>query len=124
VSAFRKDLDGLRHPGSAGDRRWIFVPHDQLTDRLGPLADLDPDEAGLVLIESEARARRRPYHRQKLAPEFANQRHFALEQARRGVAVEDVEAEAPLPSPEGSATGSTWRTPTPTTGSWSRTCRE
>lgn len=71
-------------------RRWIFVPYDQLSDRIGPLARLDPDEAGIVMVECPAKARRRPYHRQKLALVLANQRHFALEQAARGVAVRYV----------------------------------
>jgi deoxyribodipyrimidine photolyase-related protein len=69
-------------------RRWAYVPYDQLHDQLGLLADLPPREVGIVLIESPWKARRRPYHRQKLALVLANQRHFALEQAERGVAVE------------------------------------
>ena len=36
---------------------------------------------------SIGKARQRPYHKQKLALILANQRHFALEQARRGVKV-------------------------------------
>ena len=68
-------------------RTWLFVPYDQLTDRLGPLAELAPAAAGVVLVECEAKAARRPYHKQKLALLLANLRHFALEQAIRGVAV-------------------------------------
>jgi deoxyribodipyrimidine photolyase-related protein len=68
-------------------RRWIFVPYDQLSDALGPLSREDPRELGLVVVESPAKAARRPYHRQKLALVLANLRHFALEQAARGVAV-------------------------------------
>ena len=68
-------------------RRWIWVPHDQLSDRVGPLAREDPSGLGIVLIESTWRPRLRPYHRMKLALVLANQRHFALEQAARGVAV-------------------------------------
>jgi deoxyribodipyrimidine photolyase-related protein len=73
-------------PAPAG-RRWIYVPYDQLTDRIGPLSRIPPGEAGIVLVEAPAKAARRPYHRQKLALILANQRHFALEQAARGVAV-------------------------------------
>ena len=40
--------------------------------------------------ESAAKAGRRPYHRRKLALVLANLRHFALEQAARGVAVRHV----------------------------------
>jgi len=63
------------------------VPYDQLTDQLGALAQLVPSAVGIVLVECEAKAARRPYHKQKLALLLANLRHFALEQAMRGVAV-------------------------------------
>ncbi len=68
-------------------RRWLFVPDDQLSDRIGPLSREDPAELGIVLVESHWKARRRPYHRQRLALQWTNLRHFALEQAERGVAV-------------------------------------
>jgi deoxyribodipyrimidine photolyase-related protein len=68
-------------------RRWVYVPYDQLTAEVGPLAALAPSEAGIILVESPWKARRRRYHKQKLALVLANQRHFALEQANRGVAV-------------------------------------
>lgn len=68
-------------------RRWIFVNEDQLSDRIGPLAAHDPEDVGIVLIESAWKARRRPYHQQRLATVWSNQRHFALEQAARGVSV-------------------------------------
>ncbi len=75
-----------RQPDPAG-RRWLYVPYDQLTETMGPLAEEDPHDVGIVLVEAPAKAARRPYHRQKLALLLANQRHFALEQAARGVAV-------------------------------------
>lgn len=68
-------------------RLWLFVPYDQLSDAIGPLSREDPRELGIVLVESRGKAGRRPYHRQKLALILANLRHFALEQAARGVAV-------------------------------------
>ncbi len=71
-------------------RRWFYVPYDQLSSELGPLAQLEPREAGIVLIEAPAKAARRPYHQQKLALVLANQRQHALEQAARGVAVRYV----------------------------------
>ena len=77
----------VKSPDPAG-RRWIYVPYDQLTDRIGPLSEADPDEVGIVLVESRWKAKRRPYHKQKLALILANMRHFALEQAERGVAVD------------------------------------
>jgi len=74
-------------PGDEGDRQWLYVPYDQLSAEMGPLEELPPERAGVVLAETTWKGRRRPYHRQKLAWNLANQRHFALEQARRGVAV-------------------------------------
>jgi deoxyribodipyrimidine photolyase-related protein len=65
----------------------LYVPYDQLSDGIGPLSREEPGELGIVLIEAPAKAARRPYHKQKLALVLANQRHFALEQAARGVAV-------------------------------------
>ncbi len=72
------------------ERDWLYVPYDQLTDRLGPLATEDPSTLGIVLVESTAKASLRPYHKQKLALILANMRQFALEQAQRGVAVRHV----------------------------------
>lgn len=74
-------------PEDLTDRRWVFVPYDQLTDRVGPLATTPPASLGIILIENRWKAERRPYHQQKLALVLSNMRHFALEQARRGVAV-------------------------------------
>ena len=85
MTRFRAALRA-RQPSPAG-RRFLFVPYDQLTDAVGPLSREDPREIGIVLVESLGKARRRPYHRQKLALVLANLRHFALEQAARGVAV-------------------------------------
>ncbi|TVP74731.1 MAG: deoxyribodipyrimidine photolyase [Gemmatimonadales bacterium] len=69
-------------------RHWVYVPYDQLTHALGPLSRHPPEEVGIVLVETPWKGRRRPYHKQKLALILANQRHFALEQAARGVAVD------------------------------------
>lgn len=93
----RQFLESLRanQPKNDGDRTWIYIPYDQLNDGFGPLSRLDPNSAGIVLVESAQKASRRPYHKQKLALILANQRHFALEQARRGVAVDYVATEGP-----------------------------
>lgn len=88
ASQFSRELND-RNPDPEG-RRWVFVPYDQLSDQIGPLAHEDPEELGIVLVEAPAKARRRPYHRQKIALVLANLRHFALEQAARGVAVRHV----------------------------------
>ncbi|MGH0036603.1 MAG: cryptochrome/photolyase family protein [Myxococcota bacterium] len=85
MSAFLQELEA-RSVDPAG-RRWLFVPYDQLSDAVGPLSREDPDELGIVVVETTWKASRRPYHVQKLAWVLANLRHFALEQAERGVAV-------------------------------------
>ena len=85
-------MDALARNQGAGpppeERRWLFVPYDQLNHRLGPLSRNPPDTLGIVMVETPWKGRRRPYHLQKLALILANQRHFALEQAERGVAVD------------------------------------
>ena len=65
----------------------MYIPYDQVTDRLGPLSRERPESMGIILIENQWKAARRPYHKQKLALILCNLRHFALEQAARGVAV-------------------------------------
>jgi deoxyribodipyrimidine photolyase-related protein len=59
------------------------------------LAREEPSNLGIALIENRWKAARRPYHKQRLALVLANQRHFALEQAARGVAVRYVVADGP-----------------------------
>ena len=68
-------------------RRWIYVPYDRLTDATGPLSEQSAADTGIVMMEALAKARRRPYHKKKLILILASQRHFALEQAARGVKV-------------------------------------
>ncbi len=80
-------LRTLTRPIETGRRNWILVLEDQLSDEIGPLSREDPYRLGIVLIESYWKARRRPYHKQKIAFHLLNLRHFALEQAERGIAV-------------------------------------
>jgi deoxyribodipyrimidine photolyase-related protein len=94
VTAFRKALKERLH-GRSRRRRWIYIPYDQLTDKVGPLAREDPRETGIVLVENPWKAARRPYHRQKLALVVANLRQFALEQAERGMDVRHFVANGP-----------------------------
>ena len=92
ASAFRAALDALQ-PAFAREpagRRWVYAPYDQLTDRVGPLSEAPPETLGLVVVECPGKAARRPYHKQKLALILSNLRHFALEQAARGVLVRHV----------------------------------
>ncbi len=89
MSTFKKEL-AQSQPKGPKHRQWLFIPYDQLSDQMGPLSREDPRHLGIVLIECPRKADRRPYHKQKLALVIANLRHFALEQARRGVAVRHV----------------------------------
>jgi len=93
-SLFKQQLDKVnplkgssKSRGAKDKRRWLYMPYDQVTDRLGPLSRENPEGLGIILIENPAKAARRPYHKQKLALILANLRHFAIEQAERGVAV-------------------------------------
>ena len=88
MSAFKREL--ARCNTDPSGRRWLFVPYDQLSDGIGPLSRENPRHLGIVLVENVWKASRRPYHKQKLALILANMRHFALEQAQRGVAVRHV----------------------------------
>ena len=83
-----------RQPDPAG-RRWLFVPYDQLSGEIGPLSREDPRTLGIVLVETPWKPARRPYHKQKLALVLANLRHFAVEQAERGVAIRHVAVAGP-----------------------------
>jgi deoxyribodipyrimidine photolyase-related protein len=93
VSVFLDLLNQFK--SSHNGRQWIFVPYDQLTDSIGPLSVEDPRTLGILMIENPWKAQRRPYHKQKLALIISNMRHFAIEQAERGVAVKYVVAGGP-----------------------------
>jgi deoxyribodipyrimidine photolyase-related protein len=79
----------LDHPaaGDIANRRWIYIPYDRYTDRVGPIAEQLASDTGIVIVESTAKAFRRPYHKKKLIVLISNMRHFALEQQARGVSV-------------------------------------
>ena len=74
-------------PHDIASRRWTYIPYDRFTDRTGPLTEQPAKQTGIVIVESTAKALRRPYHKKKLVLLIANMRHFALEQAARGVSV-------------------------------------
>jgi len=90
MSLFRRAL--AQHRPSKVARRWVFVSYDQLSAEVGPLSREDPRTLGIVVVECPEKAARRPYHKQKLALVLANLRHFALEQAGRGIDVRHVVA--------------------------------
>lgn len=85
MDEFLKQLKTRNNP--IRRRNWILVLEDQLSDEIGPLSREDPNALGIVLIESHWKAKRRPYHQHKIAFHILNLRHFALEQAGRGIAV-------------------------------------
>ena len=62
---------------------WWFLPYDQLNLDLLPVQD----SIGIILIESEKQAKRRPYHKQKLCYILSNMRHFALETLSKAIPV-------------------------------------
>ena len=77
------------HPTSQDlqELRWVYVPYDRFTDRTGPLTEQPASATGIIIVESTAKAHRRPYHKKKLVLLISNMRHFALEQAARGCKV-------------------------------------
>jgi deoxyribodipyrimidine photolyase-related protein len=93
MSFFMQEL--IKSQPDPRGRRWLYVPYDQITDRVGPLSRENPDNLGIVLVENPWKGSRRPYHRQKLALILANLRHFALEQSRRGIAVRHAVTRGP-----------------------------
>ncbi len=50
---FGAELKKLNVTGKAiGKRQWIYVPYDQVSDRIGPLSRLKPEQVGIVLVET------------------------------------------------------------------------
>ena len=88
MSEFLSRLNSILDGRDGRGRRHIFVAYDQLNDQIGALADSDPDNTTAVFIETTWKPARRPYHKQKLAWILANQRHFALELAHKGFAID------------------------------------
>jgi deoxyribodipyrimidine photolyase-related protein len=88
MAAFAKQIEAAGPTAKdITNRRWIYVPYDRYTDRVGPLAEQAASDTGVVIVESTAKALRRPYHKKKLIVLISNMRHFALEQQAKGVSV-------------------------------------
>jgi deoxyribodipyrimidine photolyase-related protein len=66
----------------------IFVLGDQLTTQVGPLSRADPAKTVVLMVESLARGRQLPYHKQKLGLLYSAMRHFRLELEARGFTVD------------------------------------
>ena len=95
-SPFRHQLDALQtghalHPlSSARPRRLHLVFGDQLDTQAPSLLDLDRSRDLLLLVEVRAEAEHVPSHRQRTALFLSAMRHFALERASEGFAVDYV----------------------------------
>ena len=88
MSTFQQRIRAFApNPEEARARRWVYVPYDQLDATASLLSTARPEDTVLVFVESREKARRRPYHRQKLAFLLSHGRHFALEMAARGFRV-------------------------------------
>jgi deoxyribodipyrimidine photolyase-related protein len=87
MTTFHRHIRAAAPGRDAARQRWIYVAYDQLDTTASLLTSADPAHTVVALVESAAKARRRPYHRQKLALLLSNQRHFACELAERGFAV-------------------------------------
>ena len=75
------------HPVDAESvEAWVWLAYDQLNMAFLDALGLE-GQVGVVLIESSHKARRRPYHQQKLGVLLSNQRHFALELQAAGYPV-------------------------------------
>ena len=74
--------------------KWHFVAYDQLNHALLP-DDMAESNTGLLFIETKWKARRLPYHKQKLALLLSNQRHFAIEMQEQGYPIKYVFDERP-----------------------------
>ena len=66
----------------------IWVLGDQLNRRIGALENAEPGEARILLIESRAMVRGRPYHRQRLHFVITAMRRFARELQQAGFDVD------------------------------------
>ena len=65
---------------------WVWLAYDQLNIAFLDALNVE-GTVGVVLIESSHKARRRPYHQQKLGVLLSNQRHFAIELQAAGFPV-------------------------------------
>jgi deoxyribodipyrimidine photolyase-related protein len=74
----------------------IWILGDQLNPRISALESVAPSECVVLMIESLAIARRRPYHKQKLALLWSAMRHFGLELRELGYEVDYYSAQPHL----------------------------
>ena len=79
----------LQPPQSDVDA-WVWLAYDQLNLALLTQIHRVHSSLGIILIESRAKGKSRPYHKQKLASLLSSQRHFAIEAQHEGYPVHYV----------------------------------
>ena len=79
----------LQPPQSDVDA-WVWLAYDQLNLALLTQIHRVHPSLGIILIESRAKGKSRPYHKQKLASLLSSQRHFAIEAQHEGYPVHYV----------------------------------
>ncbi len=88
-------VDQVQQRSSSGVTTvWIFG--DQLNPNISALAGVDKSNCVVLMIETLARARQRPYHKQKLVFLWSAMRHFAQELRTLGYEVDYYEAQPRL----------------------------
>lgn len=75
--------------------RLCFVLGDQLTRDLSALADIDPAQDIVLMVEVAAEARYVPHHKQKIAFLLSSMRHFAEALRAEGIRVDYVRLDDP-----------------------------
>lgn len=75
----------------AGESNLAWIPGDQLLSDHPALAG-GPGSTRVLMVESRARSRHRPYHRKKLVLLLSAMRHFAVELRSRGFTVDYIES--------------------------------
>lgn len=76
-------------------RRLLLILGDQLTDGLGALGDIDPEQDHVLLAEVMEEASHVPHHPKKIALIFSAMRHFAEALRERGIQVHYVALDDP-----------------------------
>ena len=87
MSNFYNSLHTLSPKSNSVRSNVLYIPYDQLSDQIGPLSYWAPSDTTIIMLETTHKGTRRNYHKQKLGILLSNCRHFALEQAKRGVQV-------------------------------------
>lgn len=76
-------------------RRLLLILGDQLTDGLGAVGDIDPEQDHVLLAEVMEEASHVPHHPKKIALIFSAMRHFAEALRERGIQVHYVALDDP-----------------------------